>query len=63
MQREVLTHREADRLFIIDDQQTRHGSLSKGALISTKPHLSQFTGDFFEGSKSTLLHRAHWSKR
>jgi hypothetical protein len=56
VQGEVLTHREADRLFIIDDQQPRQGSLSQRAPISTKPHLSQFTGDSFEGSKSTLLH-------
>src|SRR6185436_16159624 len=51
VQREVLAHGKADRLFIVDDQEARHGDLSGRALITTRPHLSQPTRDSLQRSE------------
>ena len=59
LQREVLAHRETDRLFVVDYQQTWRWLFSQRPFVSAEPHLSQSAGDFFKRFKFTLLHGAH----
>lgn len=39
LQRKILTHRETDRLFIVDDQQARHWRFSQRFVVPAEPHL------------------------
>jgi len=41
VQREILTHRKADRFFIIDDEETRQRFLSRRLVDSRQPDLPQ----------------------
>jgi len=62
LQGEILTHRETDRLFVVDHEEARRRRFSQRSFVSAEPHLFQLAGDFSERSKSIWVHGAHQDK-